>query len=78
MQTENVSTTCTYNTDGKGFYCITPAWFSGGDMFLSFLLLIILFVGIISLVIKSIFYIEIHKKYQKFTDDIAGKEDFKI
>jgi hypothetical protein len=75
MQTDTITLTCS-NTSG-GFTCTSPAVFSGGEMFISFLLLIFLVITIIKLVIKSVFYIQIHKKYLG-VNQLEGKEEYTI
>lgn len=75
MQTDTITTTC-INTD-TGFTCNTPAFFSGGDMFISLCLVILILISIISLVEKAIFSISVHKKYLGVTE-IEGKEIYKI
>jgi hypothetical protein len=76
MQTDTTTLTCL--TNDNGFTCTTPAIFSGGDMFISLLLLIFLVITIISLTIESIFYVKIYKEYQIWSSDIEGKQNIKI
>lgn len=75
MQTDTITITCS-NTSG-GFTCTTPAIFSGGEMFISSLLLVFLVIYIIQLVVKAVFYIPIHKKYLG-VNQLEGKENYKI
>lgn len=75
MQTDTITTTCLNNSDG--FTCTTPAYFSGGDMFISLLLLIGLVLGIIAILKKSIFSVNVHKEYTG-VNQIEGKEHYKI
>lgn len=72
MQTDTINLTCTNNTDG--FNCTTPSIFSGGDMFISLLLLIFLIISIIYLSLKAIFYVKVFKRYERYSNDIEGKE----
>lgn len=76
MQTDTITLTCLTNDLGQT--CTTPAIFSGGEMFISLLLLIFLVITIIYLAVKSIFYIKIFKKYEKYSHDIEGKEFIKL
>jgi hypothetical protein len=66
MQTDTITLSCTNNSGG--FTCTTPAIFSGGDMFISFLLLVFLIMYIIQLVVKAVFYINYFKKQQAYFD----------
>lgn len=75
MQTETITISC-LNIEG-GFNCTTPSIFSGGDMFISFLLLVGLVLAIIALLRKSIFAVDVHRKYQG-VNQWEGKEDYKI
>ena len=75
MQTDTITLTCE-NVSG-GQVCTTPAFFSGGDMFISFILLIFLVIEIIKLVIKGVFYIQIHKEYTG-VNILEGKEHYKL
>ena len=75
MQTDLITLSCT-NIDG-GFTCTTPAIFSGGEMFISFLLLIGLVLAIIALIRKGIFSVSVHKEYQG-VNQWEGKETYKI
>lgn len=75
MQTDTITLTCS-NTSG-GFTCTTPSFFSGGEMFISALLLIFLVIEIIKLVIKAVFYVDIHKHYLG-VNQLEGKENYKL
>lgn len=75
MQTDLLTITCT-NIDG-GFTCTTPSFFSGGEMFISLLLLIGLVLAIIALLRKGIFSVSVHRKYQG-VNQWEGKEEYKI
>jgi hypothetical protein len=77
MQTDNITITCLNNTDGSGFNCTTPAIFSGGDMFISLLLIIGLVLAIISMVQKGIFSVSVHKEYTG-VNEIEGKHHYKL
>ena len=72
MQTDLITITCLTNDTGQT--CTTPAIFSGGEMFISLLLLVFLIISIIYLVIKSVFYVKIYKRYERYSGDIEGKE----
>lgn len=77
MQTDTITLTCLNNSDG--FSCTTPSFFSGGDMFISLLLIIFLVISIIYLSIKAIFYVKIHKRYSMRQSEFNGaKEQIKI
>ena len=75
MQTELITISCE-NTE-TGFLCTTPSIFSGGDMFISLLLLVGLILGIIALVKQGIFSVSVHKEYQG-VNQMEGKEKYKI
>ena len=75
MQTDNIITTCLNNSDG--FTCTTPSFFSGGDMFISFLLLLGLIFVIIGLLSKAVFAVKVHKEYTG-VNQMEGKEHYKI
>jgi hypothetical protein len=75
MQTDTITLICS-NTSG-GFTCTTPSIFSGGEMFISLLLLVFLIVYIIELVVKAVFYVDVHKKYLGI-NQLEGKENYKI
>lgn len=76
MQTENILTTCIHETDGI-YNCTTPAYFTGGEMFISFLLLIGLVLATIALLRKGIFSVSVHREYQG-VNQWEGKEKYKI
>ena len=76
MQTDTITLTCLTNSDG--FNCSTPSFFSGGDMFISLLLIIFLVISIIYLAIKAIFYVKIHKNYDIRHSDFLSKENINI
>lgn len=76
MQTENILTTCIHETAGI-YNCTTPAYFTGGEMFISFLLLIGLVLAIIALLRKGIFSVSVHKKYLG-VNQMEGKENYEI
>ena len=75
MQTSTITITCLNDTGG--FTCTTPSFFSGGEMFISLLLLIGLILGIIALLRRGIFSVSVHKKYQG-VNQMEGKETYKI
>lgn len=66
MQTDTITLSCTNNTNG--FNCTTPSFFSGGEMFISLLLLVFLIIYIIQLVVRAVFYIDYFKKQQGYFD----------
>ena len=75
MQTENITLTCLDTTEG--FNCTTSSIFSGGEMFISLLLLIIIILGIIALLRKGIFSVSVIKDYQG-VNQLEGKENYKL
>ena len=75
MQTDTITISCT--TTGANMTCTTPSFFSGGEMFISLLLLIFLVIEIIKLVTKAVFYVDIHKKYLG-VNQLEGKEVYKL
>ena len=66
MQTDTITLTC--NNVSGGFVCTTPAIFSGGEMFISLILLVFLIIYIIQLVVKAVFYVDYFKKQQAYFD----------
>ena len=77
MQTDTLTLTCS-NT-ANGFTCTTPSFFSGGDMFISLCLVILIVLAIISMVAKAIFTISVHKQFiGRFDDGKEGAEIYKI
>ena len=77
MQTDTITISCVNNGDGSGFVCTTPSVFSGGEMFISLLLIIGLIFAIIAMVSKGVFSIDIHKHYTG-VNQLEGKEHYKI
>lgn len=77
MQTDTITLTCTNNIIGTDNVCTTPSIFSGGDMFISLELLILIIFAIIALVSKAIFAVSVHKKYLGVNQQ-EGKEIYKI
>ena len=75
MQTDTITLTCVNNDDG--FICTTNSIFSGGEMFISLLLIVGLILGIISMVAIGIFSIKIHKKYLG-VNQLEGKEIYDL
>ena len=75
MQTDNIVTTCVLSD--TTYTCTTPAYFTGGEMFISFLLLIGLVLAIIAILRKGIFSIQVHREYLG-VNQWEGKEKFKI
>jgi len=74
MQTDIITLTCLNNADG--FNCTTPSIFSGGEMFISLELLILILFSIIAMVAWAIFAVKVHKKFIGRYDD--GKEGAEI
>ena len=77
MQTNLITITCSNNETGTENVCTTPAWISGGEMFISLELLILIVFAIISFVAKAIFVVAVHKKYIGVNQK-EGKEIYKI
>jgi len=75
MQTETINITCLNNSEG--FTCTTPSIFSGGEMFISLLLLIGLVFALIALLRKGIFSVSVHKEFTG-VNSMEGKEHYKI
>lgn len=75
MQTETITITCLNNENG--FTCTTPSIFSGGEMFISLLLLIGLILAIIALLRKGIFSVSVHREFQG-VNQWEGKEKYKL
>ena len=77
MQTDLITLTCS-NTDA-GFTCTTPSIFSGGDMFISLCLVVLIVLAIIAMVGQAIFAIAVHKKFiGRYDDGKEGAEIYKI
>ena len=77
MQTDTITITCSNNSDSSGFVCTTPSIFSGGDMFISLCLVILIVLAIIVLVVKSIFYVKYFKHSEAYFDK-GIKEKFDL
>ena len=75
MQTDLITLTCENNTNG--FVCTTPAIFSGGEMFISIMLMLIFLLGLMAMIKSHIFAVSIHKEYTG-NNTQEGKEHFKI
>jgi hypothetical protein len=75
MQTDTITLTCVNNN--TGFVCSTNSIFSGGEMFISLLLIIGLIMAIISMVVIGIFSVKIHKKYLG-VNQMEGKEIYDL
>jgi len=77
MQTDTITLTCTNNSNG--FNCTTPSFFSGGEMFISFCLVILIILAMISLISKAIFSVSVHKKFiGRYKDGVEGAEVYKL
>ena len=77
MQTDTITLTCADNSGG--FTCTTPSFFSGGDMFISLCLVILILLGIIDLISRAIFSVSVHKKFiGRYKDGVEGAEVYKL
>jgi hypothetical protein len=77
MQTDLITITCTNNVTGTDNVCTTPSFFSGGEMFISLLLLIGLILAIIVIIKNGIFSVDVHRKFLG-NNSQEGKENYKI
>jgi len=75
MQTDLITLTCLNNS--TGFVCTTPAIFSGGEMFISIMLMLIFLLGLMAFIKSHIFSVSIHKHLERNTNQ-DYKEHFKI
>jgi hypothetical protein len=77
MQTDTITLTCLNNADG--FNCTTPSIFSGGEMFISLELLILIVFSMIAMIAEAIFVVSVHKKFiGRYDDGKEGAEIYKI
>jgi hypothetical protein len=75
MQTETITLTCLNNLDG--FNCTTDSIFSGGEMFISLELLVIIIFILIHFIIRGVLSVKTHKEYQGVNQP-EGKEKYRI
>jgi hypothetical protein len=77
MQTDTITLTCSNNS--SGFNCTTPSIFSGGEMFISLCLVVLILLAIISMVSVAIFSIKVKKTYLgKYFDEKEGQEVYDL
>ena len=75
MQTDLITLTCENNTGG--FICTTNSTFSGGEMFISLMLILIFILGLMAMIKSHIFAVSVHKEYTG-NNTQEGKEHFKL
>ena len=75
MQTNLITTTCTI--ESGTYTCTTPAYFSQGEMFISFILLIGLILALLAFLKNAIFSVPVHREYLGVNQQ-EGKEIYKI